>query len=159
LFNVGHGNYAAAAYGSGTMVGGVLAGGLDAGSTVFGMTGEYGTPFTGVANENSMNISPEPGAELGGGDGRSVSQRADARRSCPRYRGRRFRTLLAGWGRVRPTNLWDMLLALCLFSPFCGAAVEVNYHNAGLRGYAIAAALVIPLGVGFAWAILCVAEE
>jgi hypothetical protein len=49
-------------------------------------------------------------------------------------------------------TLWNVLLAMCFFSPFCGAVVEANFHNAGLRGYTIAAALGIPFGVGFAWA-------
>jgi hypothetical protein len=48
-------------------------------------------------------------------------------------------------------TLWNVLLAMCFFSPFCGAAVEANYHHAGLRGYLIAVGLGIPLGAVFAW--------
>jgi hypothetical protein len=65
ILNVVHGNYAAAAYGSGTLVGGVVAGGLNAANTVFGLTGEYGTPFTDVSNEASMNVYQNPGQSYG----------------------------------------------------------------------------------------------
>jgi len=48
-------------------------------------------------------------------------------------------------------NLWMMLLALSFMSPFCGMAVECNYHHAGFQGWALAVGAGLPLGVGFAW--------